>query len=400
MIDITQPQAEKYVVTDTVTGQIVDTHATRRVAEETAANHTASTGNETTMSQPTLRFERVGDVAPPARNDVADIRDYGAVAGDPAHDCAPAINAAIADQIAHRFEISHVYIPPGQYHISTPIVIDCSGKKPRLRIIGAGQSQSVIRSTDAVPSPMISTINEDSSSQQFIRDGYIGGFSVIGTSPSGKQPDECIALTMQHTTVEELSVTGGEVAGLTLRYCITSSFRDCRFVGSNTFGMRMIDPVMNQITFDRCTFLQNDVAGLYVAKKTYGLNFSGCGFERNGVFGAYIVEAIGLSMNGTYLEGNGLKASHQIETRAGRPIDMPPISGDICLAGRPNYISHDALPIDSSGHGCDGVSLRGSAGSPHVEGYAAVILLDSINHDLQRPGGYGKEGWLISYDAN
>jgi len=332
---------------------------------------------------------------------VADISRFGAKAGDVNWDNAPSVNRAIAAQLDNRYETGSVYVPPGEYFLATRVVIDCK-HKPRLRWTGAGPSQSVFRATDDLPSPMISTIN-DNDRDQFLRDSYIGAFSVIGTSPNGNQPNECVVLSMQHTNIDELSVTGGNVAGLTLRYCVTSSFRNCRFVGSNRFGMRTTHPVTNQVAFDRCTFLSNMVAGFYCARGGNNLSFTNaCGFERNGVFGAFFAYVRGLVLHGNYFEGNGHANHHTFRTRSGVFLlgDDWRVRGDVCLSGITTHDgSLDRLKTDTQPIGCDAVSMMGNSGSPTDKDHRHVVLAGVSSAAINQPSGYDEQPWLASQNG-
>lgn len=251
---------------------------------------------------------------------VADIRQFGALGnGTDTEDDQPAIQAAVDAYLAVA-ECTEVFLPDGIYHIQNPIDIDCAAGNVRFRMRGNGGG-CIIRpgSTKSIATPLLRTINTTTNGAQRLDFAYIGDFTVQYDVGAGDSSVDIGAAA--HCVFERLRVIGGEAA-MRLGYCITSTFKDCIFQNASKFGLVCSEPIFNQVSFSRCTFLSNTICGCYIVKGGHSISFTdSCGFESNGTCGLYANNVYGLTVHGSYSENNGSTAAHTFTTRAGSALN-------------------------------------------------------------------------------
>jgi len=218
------------------------------------------------------------------------VKDFGAV-GDGSTDDTAAFLAAIASLNSTQRTI---YMPPGIYKITSPLVFSIEttlyGTNPVGTYINYYGSGSAITTT-ATGSPNLAHV-------------YLSGFGLnnLGTGTTGIN-----FANVQDSIISNVTISGFTLYGIYAENSYGNLFEHIN--SSNTYGI-YLGHEANNITLLQCTFLVNTDAGVFVGGGRAN-NIIGCDFESN-PYGVQISGAAGsigtksLTIQGCYFEANTL----------------------------------------------------------------------------------------------
>ena len=233
------------------------------------------------------------------------VRAFGALA-DGSVDDALGINAAIvAAQLAYEAGITYsakVYLPAGHYYLDTPVIVPTTSTNSRgVAMVGDGMRQTTLRVRTAMTAAVVLNSNTAYGSAY----NTLVGFTVDGAALASYA---LYGSRVSNSIVRDVRATGATTAGASIGYGWTNTYLACSWDNNNGDGFIANEDQAqsnNAMVFVGCTSVANTGVG-YRLRAGLGISFVGGDIEQCAKGGIFVTRSVnGLSIDGTYFEGNG-----------------------------------------------------------------------------------------------